>query len=578
MKSNARALLSTLVIALGAACGDAGGSQTDDATDVVAVEGSPEARAMLALVNDVDVGVTELDVAAKLTSTAAKNIISRRDGADKKPGTADDNRYDTLAELDAVSGVGEATLRALLTYATANGYLDDRSIDVVFSPQAAWGDSHLARVAELIDDAQSTIDVAMYSFSDATIGAALKNAVARGVKVRFLFDTASEDRKLTGSAAASSKSGGLEQAGVDVRYVNKIMHHKFVIVDGPRDDAARAETAWVASGSANWSNSAATRYDENTLFLRGYAEIVLRLQRDFDLMWDHSRDFALASPLPWEHASLQITDDMIVDEPSMHAFFTSANFKVSGDTFSIKGSNEVSDALVQAIGAAKKSIHIASGHLRSRPVAEALMAKAADTSVEILVYLDGQEYIASSTNTIQENDLEDCLEAAGTSESKRRACIDKGFLFGLNVDRAGVAVRYKYYAYRWDASYAKQMHDKYFVFDGERLFTGSYNLSDNAEHQTFENLLVFEGSEFADLVAKYEANFASIWETGRAEKRLDTLTSTVKTAQTIPLVFEPMALEWSEVTTLKSLIRSNCALADSTEYRENAPAHQTCPR
>src|SRR5262249_20780584 len=153
---------------------------------------------------------------------AAAAIIDHRDGEDGEPGTADDNRFDDLAELDAVPFVGQKALSALLDYAIAHGYLHadtGRTTDVVFSPQV-FANSHNARIAQLITGAPHTIDIAMYSFSDAGIQSALADAVARGVHVRFIFDTASEDRKLTGSALQSSKSGRLEAIGVDVRWVN----------------------------------------------------------------------------------------------------------------------------------------------------------------------------------------------------------------------------------------------------------------------------------------------------------------------------------------------------------------------
>src|SRR5262245_21969665 len=74
------------------------------------VEGSAEARAVLALVNDPGVDFDELDVDAGLSSRVARNIVTKRDGADAAPGTADDDKFDTLAELDAVPYVGSATL------------------------------------------------------------------------------------------------------------------------------------------------------------------------------------------------------------------------------------------------------------------------------------------------------------------------------------------------------------------------------------------------------------------------------------------------------------------------------------
>lgn len=454
--------------------------------------------------------------------------------------------------------------------------LSDGTVEVIFSPQA--GDkTHTARIAKMIDAASHSIDIAMYSFGDAGISRALEDAVGRGVKVRMLFEPAGDETRLTGSAKDASKSGKLEAMGVDVRYVNKIMHHKFVIVDGPRDDVARAETAQVASGSANWSGSAATKYDENTLFFQKRPELALKMQREFDLMWTHSRDFALATPIDQELSTLDIPDAIIDDDASVDVLFTSANFRVNGTTFSSLGTNVAADALVAAIRGATRSVHVASGHLRSRPVALALMEKARTSpNLDIRVYLDGQEYISQSGHRAQEAKLETCLENAGASESKKRLCTDKGFLYGYAVGKAGAKVRYKYYAYRWDASYAKQMHNKFMVVDGDTLFSGSYNLSDNAEHETFENILVFRGAEHAALVSSFEQKFESLWETGRTEK--SNVEQTIRTASDVPLVFDSLALTHAEVASLKRLIAKNCPAADSPTFRQNAAAHQTCPR
>lgn len=573
-----RALTSLLALGFAAACVGGAGSETSDLTDKYA-EGSDEALAILAVVNDRTLGVSQLDVDAKLTSTAAKAIVAHRDGPDRLLRTQDDDLYETLAELDAQPSVGPTTLNQLLAYASQKGYLADqkaKKLEPIFSPQP-METSHLTRVAALIDGAQRSIDIAMYSYSDATIQKALQRAVARGVAVRFVFETAGEDKSLIGSALGTSKSGQLEAIGVDVRYVNKIMHHKVMIVDGPRDDAPRAKTARIASGSANWSGSAATRYDENTLFFEGYPELALRLQREFDRLWAHSRDFVSGEAKPYVLSTLAITDELIPEDPNVHAYFTSSNFDVKDQTFSANGASEIADTLVAAIRGAKRSIHIASGHLRSRPVSEALEAKIKESpGLDLRVYLDGQEYIGQTTHNAQVKERAACLAAAGTSASKIRSCNDTGFLFGYEVGQAGVAVKYKYYAYRWDSSYAKQMHDKYFVFDGERLITGSYNLSDNAEHSTFENVLSFQGPEFADLLDLYEKDFERLWATGQG--KLAALSEQVKTASTIPLVFDPMALTWAEVTDLKKLLRANCTQADSSAYRTDPPAHQYCPR
>jgi len=587
MRSSITTLVLSIGFALGPACSTVDSDARDGANDSFPTgkaDGALSANeelAVLALVNDQLVTAAELDGPAHLYKTAAYNIIDQRNGPDGVVGTADDDAFDTLAELDAVKYVGPSALDALLAYAIDQGYLDrleGKTAEVIFSPQP-YESSHNVRVASLIDGAQHSVDIAMYSYSDARIATALENAVARGVEIRFIFETANDDRTKTGSALENSKSARLERMGINVRYVNKIMHHKFMIVDGPRSDVNAADTAWLVTGSGNWSNGAATRYNENTLFLRGQRELNLRLQAEFNHLWEHSRDFIWDAALPYELSELAIDRADIEDIPSTHAYFTSDNFDIRGDTtFTVTGRDTVRDALVDAIERAQTSIHIASGHLRSRPVAEALIAKkAAHPEMDIKIYLDDQEYISSWYHNQQVADVADCV-AAATTETQLRHCYDSGFYFGYQVGQAGIDVRYKYYSYRWHYTYAEQMHDKYSIFDGVELWTGSYNLSNNAEHNTMENVVMLRGAEFAGVIAAYEHNFATMWETGRAEGKLAQLHDEIQTASSIPLVFDSMALTWNEVTELKNLVRANCSHINDTDYRTHPENHWYCPR
>jgi phosphatidylserine/phosphatidylglycerophosphate/cardiolipin synthase-like enzyme len=568
-----RTVLFALVLAIGGCAADLDVEDAQDASfpdgkaDGGLEEGSAEARGVLALVNDPGVAIDELDVAAGLSKRAAQNIVAARP-------------FDSLAELDAVAYVGPATLRALLAYAEETGrVVAPPTVDVVFSPQPA-ASAHTRRVAELIRGAEHSIDIAMYSLSDAEISDALEDAVDRGVAVRFLFETAAEDRKLPVAERGNSKSGRLERAGVDVRWVNKILHHKLAIVDGPRDDASRAATAALVTGSANWSYGGGQVYDENTLFIDDAPELAAAFQIEFDRLWAHAADFTLDTATPAVLSTADLSSG-IADDPDAAALFTSRNFTVAAGstTFRIvRTSTAVSDALVAAIGRAERSIHIASGHLRLRPVAEALIArKAARPDLDVRVYLDQQEFISASGHAAQVDEVEDCL-AAATTDTQRWNCTARDFLFGKQVGDAGVEVRYKTYAYRWDYSYAIQMHHKFLVVDGAELFTGSYNLSMNAEQSTFENLVHLRGASHAPLVDAFEREFERLWTTGRDPDLLPGLRTTIGTAGTIPLVFDSMALTWQEVSDLRALVRTNCAVVDSTEYRENPAAHKVCTR
>jgi hypothetical protein len=220
MGRNTLALFAHALLLLGAACSTTDDQAGDGEHDSIAIgkgdgsvdPDSDEAKAVLLVVNDPEVDSTELDIDVALDRRAAENIIAHRNGADGEAGTEDDDMFDDLEELDQIGFVGQKAFDALLKYAIAEGYLDrvkgdgeDPALmsDVIFSPQPSE-QSHNARVASMIDDAQETIDVAMYSFSNSGIRQALERASERGVEIRFIFETANEDRKLMGDALLDS--------------------------------------------------------------------------------------------------------------------------------------------------------------------------------------------------------------------------------------------------------------------------------------------------------------------------------------------------------------------------------------
>jgi hypothetical protein len=94
----------------------------DGKADVAGVaEGSVEAIGILAAANRAT--FTELDVAAKLSSRTAHEIVKRRSGGDGVLGTADDRSLETLAQLDAVPYVGPVAVQQLLAYARTRGWV-----------------------------------------------------------------------------------------------------------------------------------------------------------------------------------------------------------------------------------------------------------------------------------------------------------------------------------------------------------------------------------------------------------------------------------------------------------------------
>ena len=578
--------LSFSVAACGPAADTEGPTSSPDSRDAVAIpEGKADApwsdcQTEQALLWLNDPSTTLQDVKdAGVHGRGAGNLIEHRNGPDGEYPSKDDDPFNTLEEIDDVYWVGPVAVEQL-TGAVADDCeeVPRRSADVIFSPNP-YHESHLVEVADLIDQAEESIDIAMYSFGDHKIQEALEDAVDRGVKIRMIYNKTEQERD-EGDNTLSAK---LERMGVNVRYVNRVMHHKYILIDGPQDSLQEASSAVLATGSGNWSYGAATVYDENTVIFRGDAEMALRFQDEFNLMWEYSREYVKNEDLAY-NKTLEIKRNMIPDYEGIDAEYTSDNFRkyVSsrwGATFGIKrGVSTVSKRIVKLIEEADESIWVASGHLRSRPIAEALIEKYKNNpDMDIRVYLDGQEYISEWYHNEQEDDLDECLEEAGDSEAQREDCMNKGFYFSYLVEQADIPLRFKYYAYRWHYTYAKQMHHKYLIFDGDTVVSGSYNLSDNAEHNTLENIVVYRDSAYPGIVDAFEQNFTEIWDTGRDENRYDELTTEIEEAtDTIPIVFESMALTYDQVDALKDLIRETCPEVNERDYRRNPEDHTTC--
>src|SRR5688572_1055544 len=103
-------LVAVLVAALSVSgCAASGGEGKEDedsfTTEVGVAEGSVDALAMLAMLNDPLVPPATLR-ASGATTTVAKALVAHRAGADGAEGTSDDDPFDGVSEVDAVKGVG----------------------------------------------------------------------------------------------------------------------------------------------------------------------------------------------------------------------------------------------------------------------------------------------------------------------------------------------------------------------------------------------------------------------------------------------------------------------------------------
>ncbi|WP_456454799.1 phospholipase D family nuclease [Thermovibrio sp.] len=130
------------------------------------------------------------------------------------------------------------------------------------------------------------------------------------------------------------------------------------------------------------------------------------------------------------------------------------------------------DAIVKEIRKAEKSIDVAIYSFTSKKIAKALI-EAHKRGVKVRVIID-------------------------YGNGKSRYCV------GPLLEKEGIEVRYK------KGSGGGLMHNKYAIYDGKSVSTGSFNWTANAEKRNDENLIVIENNR--ELARVYEENFKKLWK------------------------------------------------------------------
>lgn len=101
-----------------------------------------------------------------------------------------------------------------------------------------------------IGEAQVSLLVAAYQYTEPDITAAVLSAAKRGVKVAVILDRTQKNKQ---------PQADLVAAGVECRIAQnyKIMHHKFLVIDGRS----------VENGSFNYTTNADKANAENALYI-----------------------------------------------------------------------------------------------------------------------------------------------------------------------------------------------------------------------------------------------------------------------------------------------------------------------
>jgi phosphatidylserine/phosphatidylglycerophosphate/cardiolipin synthase-like enzyme len=310
-------------------------------------------------------------------------------------------------------------------------------------------------IAAFIAPAQRTLDLAQYDFhlgveTAAIVGGALKNAEARGVAVRILYNVdhanpipvpppPEPDVQLIASLGLPAKA---------IAGVPDLMHHKYVVRDG--------SAVWT--GSTNWTDDSFSR-QENVVATVASEELAKAFALDFDGLWqdgDVERS-GFVEPRPVE-----------VDGIKVRPWFTPGF------------ADALTHRIAKKIGHARK-VRICSPVITSAPVLGTLAQRIADGSGDVAGCVDATQ-VEDVIRQWRENGsvawkiplLEQVL--AGEFTGKQSEPWEPGSLHNF-------------------------MHAKVVVAD-ETVFVGSFNLSHSGEKNA-ENVLELADAELADRLSVY---------------------------------------------------------------------------
>ena len=178
-------------------------------------------------------------------------------------------------------------------------------IKVLFAPSSDIPTT----IEKALDKAEQRIDLAIYNFADTRLLSRLKSAAKRGTQIRVILHNARKNQKL---------ASALEAEIIDVRYTTLGMHHKFVIIDGPRTEKDDPSKATLLTGSSNWTRATYSRFDEDMLHFVDEPTFVSAFQNQFNHLWQHSREFG---------ETIYTGPNLQLDFDAADVLFTSANMK-----------------------------------------------------------------------------------------------------------------------------------------------------------------------------------------------------------------------------------------------------------
>jgi phosphatidylserine/phosphatidylglycerophosphate/cardiolipin synthase-like enzyme len=318
-------------------------------------------------------------------------------------------------------------------------------------------DDVMARIAEFLDGAKRSLDLAHYDLNlgesaAATLRESVRAAVARGVAVRFLYDV--DHRNPIPVPPPPEPDGVLIASfGVPAKAiagVPDLMHHKFVVRDG--------ETVWT--GSMNWTDDSFSR-QENVVAIARSAQLAARFAENFDELWNTGA----VEQSGWvDPAPVSVGDDQV------RPWFTPGY----GET--------LSNRIAQAIANARRRVRICSPVITAAPILSILAQLVSEQRIDVSGCVDQPQVHGVIYQWRQNGNV-----------AWKLPLLERV----MQGDFAGKRSQ----LWRPGGGLHDFMHAKVTVAD-DTVFLGSFNLSRSGERNA-ENVLELTDAELAERLAAY---------------------------------------------------------------------------
>ena len=362
----------------------------------------------------------------------------------------------------------KSRIMPMITQSTSSGDIKvyfDRPVDnsVSTGTDAIWLDKAIDdTLIAYIDRAKQTIDVAIYNFNNtgiSNISTALNNAYNRGVQVRVVYDSNTDnsgiDELVTGIGKIASPESDYPNYG--------IMHNKFVIIDALSDDP---NDPIVWTGAANFTEGQ-MYVDPNNVIIIQDKSLAIVYTMEFEEM------FGSSGPQP-DPANSKFGPDKEDNTP--HEIYLGNGTRVECYFSPSDGTNS---HILSAINSADADLEAASMIITRTELAYAIRDRKYDGVVAKVLVNDDTDPATDPVNNILKVALAENFRKTGES---------------------GI------------------MHHKYLIVDNSLstsdplLLTGSHNWSSSAEYRNDENTLIVHDATIANI---YFQEFTERFKHGR---------------------------------------------------------------